>query len=315
MKKIIRIDKNKNSKPAFYLTRIKHLFLPSWYYKKKMQKILQTPLDETTRKRLEYYIKLHHPFSLDNTAKTIETFIKTERKRVYFFDLLSYLRYFNPKNRFAYLFGDITYVPKQPSIVKSRPITPNNENSVVMKLNSVRHFIFVDDTLKFEDKIPKLVWRGKAYAPHRQQFLQKFYNKECCNVGQTNTKGDLNVPWQKETLSLQKQLQYKFILAIEGNDVASNLKWAMSSNSLVFMCQPKYETWFMEGLLQPNYHYVLLKDDYSDLEEKITYYTQHTQEALQIISNAHQHVEQFKDEQKEELLSVLVLKNYFTLVQ
>ena len=73
-----------------------------------------------------------------------------------------------------------------------------------------------------------------------------------------------------------EQLQNKFILCIEGNDVASNLKWAMSSNSLVFMTKkPKFETWFMEGTLIPGHHYVEIKDDYSDMIEKMDYYLSH----------------------------------------
>ena len=40
--------------------------------------------------------------------------------------------------------------------------------------------------------------------------------------------------------------KHKFILCIEGNDVASNLKWVMSSNSVAVMPKPKFESWFME---------------------------------------------------------------------
>jgi hypothetical protein len=153
----------------------------------------------------------------------------------------------------------------------------------------------------------------KCYIPHRQKFIKSFYNKPFCNVGQTNTKGKLNVPWQKEKMKLEEQLEYKFILAIEGNDVASNLKWIMSSNSLAFMTKPKYETWFMEGRLIPNYHYILIKDDYSDLEEKINYYATHIDESKAIISNANKYVEQFKDKRQEDIISLFILKKYFEL--
>ena len=112
-------------------------------------------------------------------------------------------------------------------------------------------------------------------------------------------------------MRINEQLQYKFILSIEGNDVASNLKWVMSSNSLSFMTKPKYETWFMEGTLIPNHHYVLLKDDYSDLEEKVAYYSEHMDEALEIIANAQAHVAQFQDAKLEDRLSLLVLQKYF----
>ncbi|GIR91542.1 MAG: hypothetical protein CM15mP92_0060 [Halieaceae bacterium] len=81
---------------------------------------------------------------------------------------------------------------------------------------------------------------------------------------------------EKES-SLDTHLKHKFILCIEGNDVASNLKWVMSSNSVAVMPKPKYESWFMEGKLIPNYHYILIKDDYSDLEEKLNYYKKNTE--------------------------------------
>ena len=80
----------------------------------------------------------------------------------------------------------------------------------------------------------------------------------------------LNPIWTKPRLNISEQLQYKFILSIEGNDVASNLKWIMSSNSLAVMPKPKFESWFMEGLLIPDYHFVEIKRDYSDLEENLT---------------------------------------------
>ncbi len=112
-------------------------------------------------------------------------------------------------------------------------------------------------------------------------------------------------------MSVPEQLNYKFILSIEGNDVATNLKWAMASNSLCFMTRPKFETWFMEGTLIPAYHYVELKDDYSDLEEKIHYYTHHPDEAKAIVRNANRYVAQFRNESRERLIGMLVLQKYF----
>ncbi len=114
-------------------------------------------------------------------------------------------------------------------------------------------------------------------------------------------------------MSIDEQLRNKFIISIEGNDVATNLKWIMSSNSLCLMRRPRFETWFMEGALVPGHHYVLLKDDFSDLEEKLDYYRSSPEEAIGIIQNANAYVEQFKDPVLEQLLGVLVMQRYFTL--
>ena len=68
---------------------------------------------------------------------------------------------------------------------------------------------------------------------------------------------------------------------------------------------------FMEGRLQGGVHYIEIKDDYSDLEEKIRYYSTHPEEAKAIIRNAHAFVDQFRDKEREELISLLVLEKYF----
>jgi hypothetical protein len=115
----------------------------------------------------------------------------------------------------------------------------------------------------------------------------------------------------RERLTIEEQLNYKFILCLEGNDVATNLKWVMSSHSLAVMPAPKYETWFMEGTLIPDYHYIQIKDDYSDLEERMEYFIRHQDEAMEIIKNAHQYIEQFKIKKREDLISLLVLEKYF----
>ncbi|KAA6305184.1 hypothetical protein EZS27_043164, partial [termite gut metagenome] len=77
------------------------------------------------------------------------------------------------------------------------------------------------------------------------------------------------------------------------------------------MPQPHYETWFMEGRLIPNYHYVEIKADYSDLEDRLTYYMHHVNEAMKIIKNAHQYITQFRDKKREDLISLLTLQKYF----
>ena len=59
-----------------------------------------------------------------------------------------------------------------PSIVKSRPIMGNNENSVLLNLDKVRHFVFLRDKREFVKKENKAIFRGKIYEkPHRIRSL------------------------------------------------------------------------------------------------------------------------------------------------
>ena len=67
----------------------------------------------------------------------------------------------------------------------------------------------------------------------------------------------------------------------------------------------------MEGRLIPNYHYIEVKPDFSDLLERMDYYSAHPEEAEAIIKHAHEYVDQFRNSRRERLISLLVLKKYF----
>ena len=206
--------------------------------------------------------------------------------------------------------GDANFVPQKESIAKSRPLYVDNKKSIILKLNKFRHFRFISSDAPFEEKISQLVWRGACYQKHRKYFLERTFKNPLCNVAQINHSEGYGFG---KFMTIAEQLKYKFILCIEGADVATNLKWAMSSNSLVFMQKPKFETWFMEGILIPGKHYVELNSDYSNLDEQIQYYSKNIDAAEQIIRNAHQHVKLFLDKDKENLISMLVLEKYFHL--
>ena len=68
-----------------------------------------------------------------------------------------------------------------------------------------------------------------------------------------------------------------------------------------------------EGTLRPGYHYVEVKEDFSDLEEKLRYYIAHPDEAEEIIRHAHEYVDQFRDKERERIISLVVMDKYFRL--
>jgi hypothetical protein len=227
-------------------------------------------------------------------------------------DLKQYLRYFPRNFQFNCDFNDLNIVPAKPTFVKCRPIGPDNGNSVLMKLNSGRFFDFPKDRLSFQEKKPVAVYRGPCYKKHRQEFVNKCHALPQTDIGDTR-KAVITSTTYRPFMSIAAQLENKFIISVEGNDVSSSIKWIMASNSLAFMTKPKFEGWFMQGKLIPNHHFVLLRDDYSDLSEKIDYYSRNTDAALEIIANAHKHVEQFFDYKREKLISLLVAQKYFAL--
>lgn len=205
-------------------------------------------------------------------------------------------------------------LPPCPCIVKSRLLTEDNSNSVILKLDKLRHFLFVHDRKSFREKQDKVIFRGKIRSSRvRTAFLKKFINHPVFDCGVVESREDVPKEWERPKRTIREHLDYKFIMALEGNDVASNLKWVMSSNCLAVMTRPTCETWFMEGSLIAGYHYVEVKEDFSDLEEKIRYYTEHIQEAEDIIAHAHEYVSQFMDKEREEIIQLLVLQKYLRL--
>lgn len=305
-------------KPLYYFKSGGLLFYPKALCRKRLRTILNSPLAESEEValRVNYYNKLTSLFSLANQSDSVQlrNFRLKNYKSAYFFDTFEYVRFFDPNLWIRPLFGDITFVPEVPSLVKSRPIGNDNANSVLLNLDKFRHFNFIRDTIEYEDKIDKLVWRGhiSLQKQNRIDFLQKFWNHPLCDVGYTNSWNG-NPLWKKGWLTMAQHLRYKFILCLEGVDVATNLKWVMSSNSVAVSTKPRYETWFMEGTLIPDFHYIQIADDFSDLEDKLLFYMKHPTKVKEIIRNAQSYTHKFTNRKVEQLIALKVLDKYFGL--
>ena len=196
---------------------------------------------------LDYYCKINDSFRLSEALSFND--INLLRNSGYSYDLYSILYPFGKNHKFRFLPGDITHVPDEPTFVKSRPVTNGNQNSVLLPLDSFRHLRFVNDGVPFECKKNNIVWRGAAYQKHRIDFLRKCSHFSFADLGNTAVSESGNVEFEKPRLSIKEQLRSKFVVSIEGNDVATNLKWIMSSNSVCMMPEPKFETWYKEGTL------------------------------------------------------------------
>ena len=304
---------HKNIKFFFYLSGARHELLKRLGWRRQLEtglKHLQKLDPEVVQERLSYYNNIHKPFEIQRGTAILDLLIPKKNK-AYYFDLIAYTRYFPQEYRINYKFGDVTQVPEMPTLVKSRPVSENTTNAVLFKFNRIRHFTFTNDRIPYHKKKNLLIGRSNVKQEHRRQFYRMYFDHPLCDLGQIN-RGTAHDQWLKKKISINEHLKYKFILCLEGNDVASNLKWVMSSNSLAVMPPPKYETWFMEGTLKPNVHYVAIKDDYSDLEERLTYYLSHEAEALEIIGNANEHVRKFRDSRLEQALCLLVLDKFFS---
>lgn len=267
---------------------------------------------QDAEKRISYYNKLDGKAAAGAARNKVKNLKSPKTPKAYYFDTYEYARFFEEDKPLNYVFGDVTEIPDQPSIVKSRPVAENNENSVLLNLDKARHFIWIENDIAFSEKKDILIGRGAVYQQHRHRFYEKYFGNPLCDLGQVNKNGG-NEAWIKPKISLEEHLKYKFILSLEGNDVATNLKWIMSSNSIAVMPKPKFETWFMEGQLVGGKHYIEISEDYDDLEEKLDFYVKNPEISLEIVRNANEWCAQFFDKNIEDYCSLRVLEKYFGL--
>jgi hypothetical protein len=200
---------------------------------------------------------------------------------MYYLDLKEHARYFPGRFQLNHVFGDGVDVPNRPSFLKARPLFGDNQNSILLKLDKFRLYNFINDQMDFRAKKPMAVWRGGVHNRKRVALLRRRSDHRLCDVGATA--GRLGGVTLRPFLSAAQQLRFKYVISIEGNDLATNLRWILASNSLCLMPAPIVETWSMEGRLEAGKHYVRLRDDFEDLEEKVLYYESNTGEALENI--------------------------------
>ncbi len=319
MNRLNRLFHNKPVKALWFVASFVRYVMPKFLLQRRLKRLLeearQRPDWEYISRRADYYNRLD-PAKASVTREGLwplsEHKFRKGVRSAYFFDTYEYTRWFDDRLLWNTVTGDVTTVPPVPSVVKSRPIHGDNANSVLLNLDKIRHFIFLKDDIPFRAKEDRAIFRlAIRLRPHRERFMRMYYGSTCCDAGVSDADPSYPAEWVKPHIAMYDHLKYKFILAIEGFDVATNLKWIMSSNSLAVMPRPTYETWFMEGTLRPNYHYVEIKPDYSDLEERMRYYIEHPEEAEAIIAHAHEYIAQFRDRRREKLISLLVLQRYF----
>lgn len=308
----------KNNHFIFFIKGFYRYLQPRCLAQRRLRRLLgeyyKLPMweQEYITHRVDYYCKFNDAIFLPEDATTLGDF--TYRKRIsyirdyinstYFFDAYEYLRFFSKRLKWVYHPGDINYLFPIPEITKSRPHTVDNSNSnnILLNLDKVRHFTWVYDPFTWEQKECRILFRGDAsHKPHRIRFIEMWKEHPLCDLSSTSD------------MTLFNHLRYRYIMSLEGNDVASNLKWVMSSNSVAVMPRPTYETWYMEGQLIPNYHYIEISKDYHDLIDRINYYEEHPDEVKAIVRHAHEWVELFQNKKRENLISLMVLDKYFFL--
>jgi hypothetical protein len=225
--------------------------------------------------------------------------------------------------RFHLCSGDNNQSRSSDCFVKNRF---NSNHSVILRcINFKRHWHHYYNRppdIPFEQKINTVFWRGTTTGSpdrpgNRFTLVKRWFHNPIMNIGLSHIcQGrDEYKPYVKNQCKIEDFLKYRYILSVEGNDKDSGIQWKLNSNSLVMMAKPRITSWLMETTLIPNYHYVLLKDDFSNLEQKIIWYNKNPNICKQIIKNANEYMKQFSNKKMEEEIERKVILQYFKKVE
>lgn len=191
-----------------------------------------------------------------------------------------------------------------------------------LDMETVKNILIPKKT--FREKAPLLFWRGattggwndfqmkRGYvgkAVERKDIIQYFEKHPCKNI-------DISFSTKKpKALTLTETLQeanvnHKYLVELQGNDVASNTYWIYSKDCVVFRPDflKSYNAW--DCHLEPWVHYVPFDHaNYGDLVDKIKWCEKNTSKCEKIIKTANNlHSLMTDNNRKEKVYSIMLNK-------
>jgi len=275
--------------------------------------------------RIDFYLGSKLVAGLKDSNSKKLTFADLDLTQHYMKDLADLLiKTNNTDKEFYFHGGDITGKESIKTLCKNR-YTGYTDSVLLRSLNFNRHWQFYYNKLPdipFSEKEPMIFWRGAttgspSISANRFDLVTSWFNKhDSIDIAFSIIcqKKDIYAAYIKGRVRPSEFLKYKYIISVEGNDKDSGINWKLNSNSLVMMPRPRCCSWLMETTLVPDYHYVLLKDDFSDLAEKLEWCNANQEACLDIIKHANTYMDQFADNAQEEQLEEAVINKYFKLI-
>jgi hypothetical protein len=152
--------------------------------------------------------------------------------------------------------------------------------------------------IKYNDRINTCIWSNKnswakEYTNFKITSIVQLSNTILNNYTTLN-----NIPLKNilsNSISIEEQLKYKYILSIDGNTWAWDRPvWIMNSNSLFLKYESENIGWYYE-FLKENKHYVSVNRN--NMENKYNFFENNTNQALEIIKNSKKFVKDYCSEE------------------
>ena len=278
---------------------------------------------ESEDERFEYYIgalindkAIKFNFNEKRESEGKFQLLENPDTATYRDDLIKISNICNTNIKLPFGKGDIQHNFDYIALAKSRPILNNNmlSNNVLLPLQINRHMSFARDIINkvageknWDDKSNKLLWRGTTTGNdvnklhNRFTLVGKYFNEDWCDIGFSSICQDKDQYKNlvKNEISQKDLLNHKYLLCIEGNDVASSTKWMLAANSVVLSPRFTIETWYAEGKLIPYVHYVPINSTFDDLKEKYDWCVANPRKCKIIADNATEFIKYFCNEDYE----------------
>lgn len=214
-------------------------------------------------------------------------------------------------------------------IAKSRRV--GDGNVALLPLNRKRHWqdwntVIDEKDRPWTEKRAMAVWRGATTGNNsgpfgrqhpRHELVRRWFDapQSLCDVGYSklisSCVGNSKImAYLRDRLSIEEQLRYKYVVSVDGNDVATNLKWILLSNSIPLMPVPRVESWLLESQLKPMVHYVPLRADLSDLDKMIGWCRRNDRLCRLIAENGKTYIRPFLQYVRDRSLETAVIERY-----
>ncbi|EPS41153.1 hypothetical protein H072_4939 [Dactylellina haptotyla CBS 200.50] len=153
--------------------------------------------------------------------------------------------------------------------------------------------LMAEESMPWDKKIPKIVWRGATLKlPVRLALLDRTNEAEWADVKAL----DWGNPESKEhdLLSMSDHCHYRFVAHTEGHSYSGRLKYLQQCRSVVIAHELEWVQHYHSLLVSegPNQNYVVCKRDFSDLEDVIKDLRANPKKAKRIADNS---VKTFRD--------------------
>ena len=154
--------------------------------------------------------------------------------------------------------------------------------------NLYKSFRSIHRGIPFSQKINKIVFGCRKERGSKYNFVERrdieinqrsyFYSDFCDKK---------NMVFEEDGwITEYDMISYKYILNIDGNaSTWDATAWKLNSGSVIFKVDAPWVQWFYSEYL-PYVHYIPIKDDMSDLQEKYQWCEEHPEECEKIVENS-----------------------------